>query len=117
MGNPQTHKVYTEDDHLAAFDEKIKELYTDLKLAILSLGKDIEVRPKKFYIAFRRKQGFVGIVFLKSKLKAYLNVDFSDIQDPLKKTRDVAKVGHYSHGNIDATITDQVKSRLQTLVF
>jgi len=45
-------------------------------------------------------------VFLKSKLKAYLNIDFSDIQDPLKKTRDVTEVGHYSHCNTEVTITD-----------
>lgn len=76
----------------------------DLKSAILSLGKDIEIRPKKYYIAFRRKQGFVGLVFLKSKLKAYLNIDFPEIQDPLKKARDVSKVGHYSHGNTEVII-------------
>jgi hypothetical protein len=35
-----------EDDHLSAVDENVKELYMDLKSAILSLGKDIEVRPK-----------------------------------------------------------------------
>ena len=70
------------------------------------MGKDVEVRPKKLYIAFRRRQGFVGIVFLKSKLKAYLNIDFPDIKDQLKKTRDVTKVGHYSHGNTEVTITD-----------
>jgi predicted transport protein len=56
--------------------------------------------------SFRRKQGFVGLVFLKSKLKAYLNNDFSDIQDPLKKARDVREVGHYSPGNTEVTITD-----------
>jgi hypothetical protein len=60
-------KVYTEDDHLSTVDNNIKELYMDLKSAILSLGKDIEIRPKKFYITFRRKQGFVGLQFLKSK--------------------------------------------------
>jgi predicted transport protein len=50
-------KVYTEDDHLSKVDDNMKELYGDLISAILSLGKDIELRPKKFYISFRRKQG------------------------------------------------------------
>lgn len=99
-------KVYTEDDHLTTVDDNVKELYTDLKSAILSLGKDIEVRPKKFYVAFRRRQGFVGIIFLKSKLKTYLNIDYSDIKDPLKKARDVREVGHYSHGNTEVIITE-----------
>jgi predicted transport protein len=84
----------------------MKELYSDLKSGILSLGTDIEVRPKKYYIAFRRKQGFVGLLFLKSKLKVYLNIDFSDIQDPLKRARDAREVGHYSHGNTEVTVKE-----------
>jgi predicted transport protein len=90
-------KVYTEDDHLSTVDDKVKDLYIDLKSAILGLGKDIEVRPKKFYIASDVSR---------SKLKAYLNIDFSDIQDPLKKARDVRDVGHYSHGNTEITISE-----------
>jgi hypothetical protein len=63
-------RVYTEEDHLNRVDENTKELYTELKSAILMLGGDIEVRPKKLYVAFRRKQGFVSFAFLKSKLKS-----------------------------------------------
>jgi predicted transport protein len=99
-------KVYTEEDHLAAVDDKIKELYSELKSAILSLGKDIEVRPKKKYVSFRRKQAFVGIIFLRSKLKAYLNMELSELKDPMKKARDVKDIGHYSHGNTEVVITE-----------
>ena len=70
--------------------------YSELKSAILSLGKDNEVRPKKKYVAFRRKQAFVSIMFLKSRLKAYLNIEIDQINDPLKKARDVKDIGHYS---------------------
>jgi hypothetical protein len=56
-------KVYTEEDYLASVDDKIKELYSELKSAILSLGKDIEIRPKKHYVAFRRKHAFVSLYF------------------------------------------------------
>jgi predicted transport protein len=48
-------KVYTEEDHLKSVDDEVKEIYSELKSNILTLGKDIEVRPKKFYVAFRRK--------------------------------------------------------------
>jgi predicted transport protein len=98
-------KVYTEDHHLITVDARIKELYSDLRTAILSLGKDIEVRPKKLYVAFRRKQAFVSFHFQKSKLKAYLNVEIDDINDPLKKARDVRDIGHYSSGKTEVTIT------------
>lgn len=50
-------RVYTEEDHLNGVDDNVKELYSELKSAILTLGNGIEMRPKKHYIAFRRKQG------------------------------------------------------------
>jgi predicted transport protein len=43
------------------------------------------------YIAFRRNKGFVGIVVLRSKLKVYLSIDISQLQDPMKKAGDVKK--------------------------
>ena len=81
-------------------------MYSELKSNILALGKDIEVRPKKQYVAFRRKQAFVSIVFLRSKLKAYLNVEVNQINDPLKKARDVKDIGHYSSGKTEIIIND-----------
>jgi predicted transport protein len=101
-------KVYTEEDHLKSVDDNIKEMYSELKSAILSLGKDIEVRPKKQYVAFRRKQAFVSFVFLRSKLKAYLNVGTNEINDLLKKARDVKDIGHYSTGETEITIKDSL---------
>jgi predicted transport protein len=99
-------KVYTEDDHLIKVDAKIKELYSDLRTATLGLGNDIEVRPKKLYVAFRRKQAFVSIHFQKTKLKAYLNVEIDLINDPLRKARDVSDIGHYSSGKTEVTIAE-----------
>jgi hypothetical protein len=58
-------KVYTEDDHLKSVDDKVKEMYSELKAAILTLGNDIETRTKKKYVAFRRKQAFTYIIFLR----------------------------------------------------
>ncbi len=79
-------KVYTEEDHLIGVDDNVKELYSKLKSAILLLGNDIEMRPKKTYVAFRRKHNFVSFVFLNSKLKSYINIGINQINDPLKKS-------------------------------
>jgi predicted transport protein len=68
------------------------------------LGNDIEMRPKKHYVAFRRKQAFVSFHFLKLKLKAYLNIEIDQVDDPLKKARDVKDVGHYSSGKTEIII-------------
>ena len=100
-------KVYTEDDHLKSVDGKVKEMYSELKSNIITLGKDIEIRPKKSYVAFRRKQTFVSIEFLKSKLKASINIQVNQIKDPLMKARDVKDIGHYSTGNTEIIIKDR----------
>jgi predicted transport protein len=100
-------KVYTEEDHLNGVDSNIKELYFELKSAILTLGNDIEMRPKKMYVAFRRKQAFVSFLFLKSKLKAYLNIEKDQVDDRLKKARDVKDIGHYSSGKTEIIIQEK----------
>ena len=99
-------KVYNEEDLLNIADDHIKDLYYELKSTILKIGSDIEVRPTKMYIAFRRKAGFVGVVVLRSKLKTYLNAKVSELDDPMKKARDVKKIGHYSHGDTEVTINN-----------
>ena len=70
------------------------------------MGNDIEMRPKKKYVAFRHKQAFVSFLFLKSKLKAYLNIEIDQVDDPLKKARDVKDVGHYSSGKTEIIIKE-----------
>ena len=59
----------------------------------------------KCILHFRNK-GFAGIVVLRSKLKAYLNIDMSQLQDPLK-ARDVKKIGHYSHGDTEIVLSER----------
>ena len=53
-------KIYNEEHLLEIAEDKVKELYQELKGAIISLGSDVEVR---------RNKEFVGIVVLTSKLK------------------------------------------------
>jgi len=100
-------KVYNEEDLLEIAEEKVKELYQELKAAVTNLGSDVEVRPTKMYIAFRRKKGFAGVVVLRSKLKVYLSIDISQLQDPLKKARDVRKIGHYSSGDTEIVLSQR----------
>jgi predicted transport protein len=99
-------RVYTEEDLLKTCNNEIKDLYHELKNQILSLGNDIEVRPTKKYVGFRRTQQFLGIVFLKERLKLYLNVDPSQLKYLSDKVRDVSNVGHYSHGDSEIVVSN-----------
>jgi predicted transport protein len=57
-------------------------------------------------VAFRRTQQFVAVVFLKEKLKLYLNTDPSQLKDPFERVRDVTNVGHYSSGDSEVTVSN-----------
>lgn len=89
-------KVYTEEDHLNGVSDNIKELYQTLKARILDLGKDIQIKSNKGYIAFRRKHNFVAIIFRKSALELVLNIKKSELNDPLNKAKDIGGVLHAS---------------------
>jgi predicted transport protein len=102
----QEIRVYTEEDLLKVCNDEIKDLYYDLKNQVLSLGNDIEIRPRKLYVAFRRTQQFVAVVFLKEKLKLYLRADPSELKDPFDKVRDVRNVGHHSTGDSEVTVSN-----------
>ena len=97
-------KVYTEEEHLKSVDGNAKEIYSELKSAILDLGKDIEIRPTKSYIPFRRKQNFVSFNFLRSNLRMHLNVGINQVDDPLKKAKDYAR---FSGKMIEIRIKDR----------
>ncbi len=97
-------KVYTEEDLLGIAEDDTKELYHLLKSSILNLGPDVEIRPTKKYIAFRRNRGFVGVVILSSKIKAYLSLKIDELNDPAGRARDVQKIGHYSPGDVEVII-------------
>jgi len=49
----------------------------------------------------------VSFLFLKSKLKAYLNIEIDQVDDPLKKSRDVKDIGHYSSGKTEVIIKEK----------
>jgi predicted transport protein len=83
-------RVYTEDDILKLCNDKVKSLYSDLKSAVLSLGPDITVHPTKTYIAFHRKQAFIGFHPSKSRFRIDFRVKISELKDPRRIAKEVS---------------------------
>lgn len=98
-------KVYTEEEHLELGSESIIELYEKLKSAILNLG-DIELKPKKLYLAFVAGGNVVDIVIQRKALKCFLNLDRGNLDDPKKIARDVYKIGHWGNGDYEITLSN-----------
>jgi predicted transport protein len=82
-------KVYSEQEHLENASEEIKELYEKMKNAILNFD-NIEVKPKKKYIAFVSARNIVDIHPQRKALKIWINMTFGELDDPKGITRDVS---------------------------
>jgi predicted transport protein len=92
-------KVYTEEDHLDVGDENIVELYEKFKSSAFNLADDIEIVPKKYYIAFKKNKNLFDIEILKKSLKISVNTKFGNLNDPKQLARDVRKIGHRGNGD------------------
>ncbi len=98
-------KVYTEEDHLGNCSEEVKSLYEELKTQILSIDDNIEVIPKKKYIAFKIERNFVDILPQKNKIKFWLNLVKGQLKDVDSIARDVSSVGHWGNGDYEVSFS------------
>ncbi len=101
----QEIKVYSEQEHLQSASDEIKELYEKFKKSILNLD-DLEVLPKKKYIAFVGETNVVDIEIQKSALKIHINLKKGKLDDPKQLTRDVSKIGHYGNGDFELQVNN-----------
>lgn len=99
-------KVYTEEDHLEGKSDDIKELYETFRGAILKLSTEIEIEPKKMYIAFKRGKNIVDIRIQHKNLFFWINAKKGSLDDPKNITIDASIKGHYGNGDYELTITD-----------
>lgn len=97
-------KVYTEEDHFKGKSDDVIELYEIYKEAILNLADDIEVEPKKLYIAFKKDKNLTDIVILKKGLKLFINLQVGHLEDPKGIMRDVSNTGHWENGDYEVII-------------
>lgn len=115
-------KVYTEENFLIKSSEDVNNLYFELKNQILAIDENIEVVPKKKYIAFKSQSNFVDMVPQKTKIKLWLNLPKGQLKDTNKMARVMRKesgekIGHHGNGDyqIHFSPTDDI-SYLLTLI-
>lgn len=93
-------KVYTEEEHLLSGTDEIKELYDKFKKVILNLD-ELEIQPKKKYIAFVGNTNVVDIEIQRNALKLHINLKKGELDDSKNLTRDVSEIGHYGNGDFE----------------
>ena len=91
--------VYTEDQLLANTSVEIAELYEKFKTAILNLATNIEIKPLKYYVAFKRHSNVVDIEIQKKALKIFINARWGAIDDSKGIARNVSSIGKTGNGD------------------
>ena len=93
-------KTYTEEDLLKGKSDVVSELYDRFKAAIFNLADGIEVKPQKFYVAFKKDgRNICDIEIQSSGLKISVNIKRGNLDDPKRLARDISKVGHLGNGD------------------
>lgn len=97
-------KIYAEEDHLEGKSDDIVELYESFKNAILQLSPEIEVIPKKMYIAFKVKNNIVDMRIQHKNLILWINMKKGTLDDPKNLTIDASIKGHYGNGDYELAV-------------
>ena len=111
-------KVYTEEEHLSKTSEAIAELYEKFRQGILQLADEIEIKPKKMEIGFRKdSKVFTDICILKNSLKIWINLKKGKLDDPKKLAEDVSEKGHWGNGDYQIQVeTDKDLEYIMSLI-
>lgn len=99
-------KVYLEEDHFIKKNDIAVELYERFKEAILALNNDIEIVPKKWYIAFKFNRNIIDIELQSKSIKLWINLKKGQLDDPKNLMRDVSGMGHAGNGDYELIVTN-----------
>lgn len=99
-------QVSSGEDYLTRLDkakEGLRDRFEALKAFLLALGDDVQMKPQKDYIAFKRIKNFacVEIQPQSDKLLVFVKIDPDSMTLEPEFTRDVRKVGHFGTGDLE----------------
>jgi predicted transport protein len=100
--------IYTTDDHLRDKPVELKNLFDVFREKVFALNADGDILEKasKIYVSYKHGKNFCEVAFLANSMKIWLDIPFSDIDDPNKLCRDVSKVGHHGTGHTETKLSN-----------
>ena len=84
-------------------DPEFRDLYHALSAFVTSLGDDVTMKERRFYVAYRRLKNFccVEIHVPSKELLVFLKVDPTTVELKPGFARDVRDVGHFGTGDLE----------------
>lgn len=86
--------------------ENMEGIHQEIISCMVALNKDIQVRPKKKYTAFKLQRNFAWAVLWKNSIDVTFLAPAHKLKDPKKMIEDVTSIGHFGGGNLRMKITD-----------
>lgn len=102
--------VYTEENHTRDKSDHIAELYETYRDSIVALADDIEIVPKKLYVAFKKGNRNIAYLHLQKKnIKLWINAKWGEIDEPSNMAHNVSNKGHYGYGDYEIDLKNDTK--------
>lgn len=100
--------TYTTDDHLQDKPNELKIMFDAFRERVFALNADGDILEKasKIYVSYKHGKNFCEVAFLANSMKIWLDIPFSEIDDPNKLCRDVSKVGHHGTGHTETKLSN-----------
>jgi predicted transport protein/uncharacterized protein with ParB-like and HNH nuclease domain len=77
------------------------ELLESLRFKLYQLDIDIKEEIQKQTIEYKLFRSIVSVVPLRSGLKLYINLSYSELEDKEKLCRDLSNIGHWGVGDVE----------------
>ncbi len=91
---------------LSELNDDLKDRFESLKNFLLSLGDDVQMKPLKYYIAFKRIKNFacVEVHIQKNVIRVYVKANIDEVTLHPGFTKDMRKIGHFGTGDLEITL-------------
>lgn len=97
-------KDKTWQEQLALAPTEIAALFEQTTSYLHSLGDDVQEKPLKLYLAFRRLKNFASIVVQSKRLQLYLKLNPDSVELVEDFSRDVRTIGHWGTGDLELSL-------------
>lgn len=95
---------YTINDHPYLSSGKMAELFTVFRQQVIALNPGITEEFLKRYVAYKFDSNFVDVVPQPNQLRIFLNMGFTEIDDPQGICRDVSGLKHRGNGDVELAL-------------
>lgn len=106
LAAPAEKSGYTLDSHLAGLEPALRVLVDEVREGLLGLHADVQEVPTKTYVAYKVGTNFCDLVPQPEfgRVKCWLNLPFTSLDDPHGLARDVSEIGHQGNGEAEVVV-------------